>query len=303
MWVPGTQPALLIPTAPDAAVFKSRAANGKICRVERNPPAYATRANPIRAPQSARQSATIPTSADVMKLLRILVSACFGASALTASERGEVKMTCPLDGVSFVVVQDFSGYAAGMRLDLRKMGAISQPWALARCPECGLPLFQRHFTDAETSRLKEIVASGRFFNEARAAPAWFALGVLKEELKADPYEIGWTYLNASWEAENEARPEAYARAAQRAIAWFDRAAPALKDQPARSKDWHIALYLPVELTRRLGDFAQAARRLHQLPDLRGSGIDWLPAALQTQARLIAAKDKSAEEEAEAPRVK
>lgn len=238
-----------------------------------------------------------------MKLLHALALSCAVAAALPASERAQVKITCPLDGTEFEAVQDFSGYAAGMRLDMKKMGAISQPWALARCPECGFPVFQKYFSDDETRRLQAIVASERFRTEARPATAWFALGVLKEELKAEPFELGWTYLSASWEAENEGGLEAYTRAARRAIAWFDRAAAALKDQPDRRKDRCIALYLPVELARRLGDYEQAQNRLRQLPDVSASGIDWLPAALQTQARLIAAKDKSPHDDGEEPRMK
>ena len=238
-----------------------------------------------------------------MKLLRTLFLACAVPMALSASERAEVKMTCPLDGTEFTAVQDFSGYAAGMRLDLKKMGAINQPWALARCPECGFPLSRKHFTDDEIRRLKEIVASERFRTEALPATAWFALGVVQEELKTEAFEIGRTYLSASWEIEEERGFEAYARTARRAIAWFDRAATELKEQPDRRKDLHLARYLPVELFRRLGDFEQAQSRLNRLPDMSGSGIAWLPAALQTQARLIAAKDKSPHDDGEDPRRK
>lgn len=238
-----------------------------------------------------------------MKLLRILVFVSSVTSVLPASERAEVKMTCPLDGTSFNAVQDFSGYAAGLRLDMKKMGAISSPWALARCPECGFPIFQNYFGDTDLIRLKKIVAGERFRAEAQPARPWFALGVLKEELKSEPFEIAWTYLNASWEAENERDSQTYARAAQRAIMWFDHAATALQDQPERGRDRQLALYLPVELTRRLGDFAQATRRLQQLPDMKDSVIAWLPAALQMQARLIAAKDNSPEGESEEHRVK
>ena len=225
------------------------------------------------------------------------------ASLLPASERAMVKITCPLDGSEFEAVQDFSGYAAGLRLDMKKMGAISSPWALARCPECGFPVYEKHPSPADIIRLKAIVSSERFRTEGRSALPWFALAVLREELKAGPFEIGWTYLSASWEAENEDRPEAYARAAQRAIKWFDLAATALQAQPERNRDRHLALYLPVELTRRLGDFAQAQHRLQQLPDMRDSGLDWLPAALQTQAGLIAARDKSPEGDSQTTRAK
>lgn len=225
------------------------------------------------------------------QIVRGIALAILLTAIAPASERAVVKLTCPLDGHKFSALQDFSGYSSGQRLDLRKMGAISQPWALARCPECGFPVFEKYFSEDETRRLREIVASERFRTEARPAWPWFALGVLKEELQAEPFDIAWTYLSASWEAENERDREAYALAAQRAIAWFDRAAAALKDQPDKTKDRCAALYLPVELSRRLGDFAQAQKRLRELPDV--SAIAWLPGALQAQAKLIAAKDSSA----------
>lgn len=139
-----------------------------------------------------------------------------------ASERGVVRLTCPLDGTEFESVQDFSGYAEGQRLDLKKIGPISQPPALARCPHCGFPLFTKYPTADEAARLRAIVASERFRTEARAATPWFALGVLREELSADPFEIAWTYLQASWEADEDRA--AYTRAAAHALKWCDCAA-------------------------------------------------------------------------------
>jgi hypothetical protein len=237
-----------------------------------------------------------PASTAARKLALVAAIFCALAIELTSSERAVVKIVCPLDSAEFSAVQDFSGYSVGMRLDFRKMGAISQPWALARCPECGFPVYQKYFGEPDLVRLREIVASQRFRTEALPARAWFALGILREELKAEPFEIATTYLNASWEAENENDAESYSVAARRAIEWFDRAAVALKDLPEKAKDRCAALYLPVELARRVGDFAQAQKRLRGLPDL--SAVPWLPAALQTQAKLIAEKNSSANGDSE-----
>lgn len=222
---------------------------------------------------------------------RFWILACIVMASSAASERAVVKIVCPLDGTEFSAVQDFSGYSSGQRLDMRKMGAISQPWELARCPRCGFPVYQKYITEPELARLREIVASERFHAEALPARPWFALGILKEELKAEPFEIATTYLSASWEAENEHDAKAYVLAAQRAITWFDRAADTLKDKPDKTKDRCFALYLPVELARRIGDFAQAEKRLIEKPDV--SAVAWLSTALQTQAKLVAAKDSSA----------
>ncbi|WP_415907584.1 hypothetical protein [Oleiharenicola sp. Vm1] len=222
------------------------------------------------------------------------------AVAVGASERAVVRLACPLDGTEFEAVQEFSGYAEGQRLDLRKIGPISQPPTLARCPQCGFPLFTRHPDAAEAARLRALVAGERFRTEGRSAGPWFALGVLREELHADPFEIGWTYLNASWEAEDEDGD--YARAAQRALAWFDRAADALRADRKRSKDGLVARYLGVELCRRLGRFDAARQRLDALVDARDSALPWLPRALDAQARRIAARDAAPDDgRAEPPR--
>lgn len=224
------------------------------------------------------------------KIARVLVAAGLAGAAL-ASERAEVSLTCPLDGTEFKAVQDFSGYAEGQRLDLKKLGPISQPPALARCPECSFPIFSKYLDDALAARIRAILASERFRTEARPATPWFALGILREELRADAFEIGWTYLNASWEAEEwNTDAKAYARAAERALTWFERAATALRDEPARRKDRIVALYLTVELSRRLGRFDEAQQKLARIEDLADDALPWLASAKAAQARLIAARD-------------
>lgn len=220
---------------------------------------------------------------------RILLLSFALTGIAAASERAVVRLACPLDGAEFEAVQEFSGYAEGQRLDLKKLGPISQPPLLARCPQCGLPIFSRYLDEALAGRIRTILSSERFRTEALPATPWLALAILREELHADPFEIAWTYLHASWEAE-EQREEAYAHTAQRALAWFDRAVPLLRDRPERRKEYLLALYLPIELSRRTGDFAAARRRLDALPDVTDGAPPWLPSALQAQARLIAARD-------------
>lgn len=240
------------------------------------------------AVRTSRPSTQSGLASRSLKISRGLLLAVGVVGAALASERAEVSITCPLDGTTFRAVQDFSGYAEGQRLDLKKLGPISQPPALARCPQCGFPIFSRYLGEDDAARIRAIVASERFRTEALPAKPWFALGVLREELRAEPFEIGWTYLNASWEAEDEGGD--YAQAAGRALAWFDRAAPLLREKPARRLDSLIALYLPIELARRTGNFADAQRRLDAFPRTTDGAPSWLPSALQAQARLIAARD-------------
>lgn len=237
--------------------------------------------------RTARPSTQSRTASRSLKIARGLLLATGLTGAVLASERAEVSVTCPLDGAEFQAVQDFSGYAEGQRLDLKKLGPISQPPALARCPQCSFPIFSKHLDAALAARIRVVLAGERFRTEGVPAKAWFALGILREELGEDPFAIGWTYLNATWETEDEGGR--YAPAAERALAWFERAAEALRDNSERRRERHIALYLTVELARRLGRFDEARQKLARLADVADDELRWLASAKAAQARLIAAR--------------
>jgi hypothetical protein len=228
---------------------------------------------------------------------RLCVIAAFGAlSAVSmASERAIVTMQCPLDGTEFQAVQEFSGFPAGQRLDLKKLGAISQPRPLARCPECSLPIWDKYPDEELKARLRAALQSERYRTEGRDARPWFALGVLREELADEAFAVAWTYLQASWEAEENEQPERYAEAARRALGWFDRAAAGLAGDPERRADYHTALYLPIELARRTGDFADAQRRLDAWPEAASAQDPWLRAAIASQRQLVAAGRREADD--------
>lgn len=232
----------------------------------------------------------MPGRAYNARVNRLCVIALLGAlgAVLTASERAIVTMRCPLDETEFSAVQEYSGFAAGQRLDLKKLGAISQPRPLARCPECSLPIWDKYPDEELKARLRVALQSARYRAEGRPASPWFALGVLREELAAEAYAIAWTYLQASWEAEENDQPERYVEAARRALAWFDRAATELAPDEERRADHRTALYLPIELARRTGDFADARRRLDAWPESASASDPWLRAALASQRELIAA---------------
>lgn len=205
-----------------------------------------------------------------------------------AHRMGVRKFRCPLDGTAFNAVQDISGTSFGTRLDLKKVGPIAQPSKLAQCPQCRLPLYKDTFDPAELTKLKEIIRGGRFAEETRDATAYFIAGVIMEELKESPFEIGWVYLNASWEVEIDKYN--YANVCKRSIAWMDKAASSLEKQEDGKEDYLIAKYLPIELSRRIGDFAAASRRLDDFPKTRNASIEWLDDALKQQAILIKTQD-------------
>ena len=212
------------------------------------------------------------------------------ATGLRAHTGGEVAMTCPLDGAKFDAWQDFSGTAFGTRLDFRKLGPIPSPWALARCPSCGFPLFKKEFTEGEIKTLKAIVGGERFKREASGVSPYFSLGILREELRLPAMDIAWAYLSASWEVEEKSAAD-YRKAAERTLRWVDEAthATAPLDSP---EDPEVAAYLGIELSRRLGDFAGAERRLATATKLKDTKLEWMEPALAEERRLIKKRDSS-----------
>lgn len=203
-------------------------------------------------------------------------------------------MTCPVDGTKFKILQDVSGTSFGARLDLKNTGPAPQPRKLPLCPQCGLPLHKDTFTDAEKAALREIVAASDFRKETEGRSAYFILGVILERRKARPFDIAWAFHQAAWEVEDQ-NDGAYAETARRAIAWFDRAASDAAVSEAARNDRQVAVYLPIELHRRLGNFTDAKSRLDHAQSLRTSKIEWLPPVLDFQAGLIAARDTAPHE--------
>jgi hypothetical protein len=229
----------------------------------------------------------------ISRLLFCLV-ACVPVACTTAPTTSEVEMTCPVDGTRFKTIQDLSGASSGARLDLKKTGPITQPWKLPLCPQCGLPLHKDTFTDVEKAALSDIVAAEDFLKETEGRSAYFIHGVILERQKARAFDIGWAFHQAAWEVEGTNEGQ-YAETAKRAIAWFDRAAAEVAFSGTAQNDQQVSVYLPIELHRRLRNFAEAKARLDRAQSLRTSKIEWLPPALDFQAGLIAARDAAPHE--------
>jgi hypothetical protein len=200
-------------------------------------------------------------------------------------------MECPLDGTKFESWQDLSGTSFGLRLDFKQLGPIAQPWALAECPKCGLPLYQRSFSETEKIELKKVVAGDRFMRAAKTGNSYYALAVLQEERKLPPMKIAETYLQATWIAE-EKHPETYRALATQAIRWYDVAAVQLAGTDDGTNSYLYSVYLPVELSRRIGEFAETEERINAVAKLNAFKPEWLLRALTDERKLAAAKDSA-----------
>jgi len=200
-------------------------------------------------------------------------------------------MECPLDGTKFESWQDFSGTSNGLRLDFKQLGPFPQPWALAQCPNCGLPLYQRTFSESEKIELKKLVASDDFMRAAKTGNSYHALAVLQEERKLRPMTIADTYLHATWIAEVK-HPETYRALAKQAIKWYDIAAIQLGGKDDGTNSYLYSVYLPIELSRRIGEFDEAEKRISAVAKLDVFKPEWLLRALADERKLAAAKDSA-----------
>lgn len=220
-------------------------------------------------------------------LVALLVVSSLSARAHTG---GQVDVICPLDGTNFSTWQDFSGTAFDARLDFKKEGPIAQPWALAQCPKCRYPISEpeKALNFDEIARLKSIVSSPHFLSETKDSTAYYALAIIREELDREPLDIGWVYLCASWEVENN--PAKYRTMAEKIILWYDKASKKLGSAPDPIPDYFTACYLPIEINRRLGLFDEAEARIATFPPHTDQTPKWLDGALKFQSKLIANKD-------------
>jgi hypothetical protein len=129
------------------------------------------------------------------------------------------------------------------------------------------------------------VSSEAFVAALLRGTSYELLGVVKEGLKAPAYELGWVYLNASWQLEDK-RPR-YRVAARAAIQWFDKAAQAMKNNKKRATEYQLSMYITVELARRCGAFDEARRRLKSAQEFTPTGDNpWMASALKFQEALI-----------------
>jgi hypothetical protein len=210
-------------------------------------------------------------------------------STVVAHTGGEVDFICPVDGTKFSGWQDFSGTSFGARLDLKKTGPIAQPWALPDCPKCHFVIFDADAPKESIEKLKPFLSS-EAYQKASQKPSYYRLALIQEHQKLSAYEIGWSYLRASWQSEEN--KEEYANCLERALQAFSKASIDLAKSEDKHADYLISCYLPIEILRKLSQFDKASKAVADFPPIGKTEIEWLPQVLEFQKELISAKDSS-----------
>lgn len=179
----------------------------------------------------------------------------------TASTSYEITVTCPIDGQTFTTTMLGSYFQSGMRLDFKPVGALITPYPYAVCPGNGFVMYKDTFSNEEIGSLRTIVLSDEYRRLRAENTDYFMVAYMKQRLGASQYDLGNTYLRASWEAERLAlgRVDEYR---ELALAAFDKS---LSGKRSHTEEWWTATVLATEMDRLLGRFGAVELRISKLP--------------------------------------
>lgn len=194
-------------------------------------------------------------------LIALSLGAIPAADKATATTSYQVTLTCPIDGQRFTATLVGSYFQSGTRLDFKPLGSVVAPTPYPVCPGNGFVIYQDSFSNDELNAIKAIVASDEYRQLRSDNTDYFMVAYVKQRLGANHYDLGHTYLRASWEAERD-MPELaapYRRLARQAFDSF------LRSERNRTEEWWTAAVLAAELDRLLGHFDTVEFRISTLP--------------------------------------
>lgn len=198
--------------------------------------------------------------------------------------------TCPIDSTNFSYEVDCSGTSFYRRLDLKKIGPIAQPWRLPQCPNCKFVLYKNNSETYDLLSLKPYILSDEFQKINEHNSSYYFLAKIYEYLEYSNFEIAWTYLQASWQVEEE--DSLYFQYLEFTLNNFIMATNNLLSNKEKYNDYLITLYLQIEINRKLGNFEESQMIINDFPELIECSIEWLPEILDFQEKLIQLKDSS-----------
>lgn len=195
------------------------------------------------------------------------VAVAIGAISIPTAEKAmattsyQVTVTCPIDGQPFTATLVGSYFQSGMRLDFKPIGSLVAPRPYPVCPGNGFVIYQDAFFDDELNAIRAIVASDEYRQLRSDNTDYFMVAYVKERLGTNHYDLGHTYLRASWEAERDMPDlvDPYRRLARQAFDNFRRA------ERNHTEEWWTAAVLAAELDRLLARFETVEFRISTLP--------------------------------------
>lgn len=187
-----------------------------------------------------------------------LIVLCFSLSSVATTLITKERI-CPLGGERFTVDVLGSYSTFGKRLDLKTLGTYgTDPKHLVVCPN-GFVDYKENYSKAELNKLEDLITSDNYQTLRLDNTDYFLLAKISEHMGAHKLSIGWTYLEASWEAENKGNRTQYVQYLNLAIDNFNAAVD--------TGDTEVGFtyrFLLVELNRLKGDFESAKLKLKEL---------------------------------------
>jgi hypothetical protein len=196
-------------------------------------------------------------------LIAVTVATCsvLTAQSAKAITRYEITLTCPIDSQRFTATLMGSYFQSGMRLDFKPIGSLVAPYPYPVCPGNGFVMYKDAFSDNELSAIRAIVLSDEYRQLRIKNTDYFMVAYVKQRLGANHYELGNTYLRASWEAET-AKSGLVDQYRRFALQEFD---ISLHGDGSHDEDWWTTTVLAAELERLLGQFSAVELRISGLP--------------------------------------
>ena len=231
-----------------------------------------------------------------------LIAASVGTSAVLtvqtaiATTSYQIALTCPIDGQPFTATLMGSYFQSNIRLDFKPIGSLVAPYPYPVCPGNGFVMYQDTFSDDELSEIKAIVLNDEYRQLRPQNTDYFMVAYVKQRLGASHYELGNTYLRASWEAER-VKPDLVDRYRALALQAFD---TSMHGKRTHNEEWWTAAVLATELDRLLGHFNAVELRIGglALTELGARYPDLL--VLLHQTRMHAQQHNSAPEQMQLP---
>lgn len=189
---------------------------------------------------------------------KVIIAACFAAfmaGPVRALTFGSESRTCPvcLDEVGYNT--EMSATVVDTRLDFKPVGMVMAPGDLPVCPKCGFVIFKGSATARELAEYRAITVSEEYRKRLDRS-SYYRLAFLYEKLGRSGWDIGSTYIEASWQEEQQ--PEKLREDLELALKYLDVYAAETREG---SQEWLSALLMRVELLRRLSRFEEAKKTL------------------------------------------
>ena len=226
-----------------------------------------------------------PTVFGLFTALGLLAFASVAFSHMWSDE----EFTCPLCAEKFVATVDGSGTSFGQRLDLKPLGLIAAPWRKPVCPKCHLVLYKNKIPKEDLPTLRKIVESAEYKALVQEVqPAYALWAFIRDQRGEDPFEIAWTYIQASWQVEKD--PALHRSVLEKALAHL--LAFGKAEAYAGHKEWPMAMHLAGEALRLMGRFSEAEDHFLRLQSNRRFLKQPFRSLLNRELELIGQKDSA-----------